>query len=252
MDESHDLVAQLNGLVRVVWDAKPDQQIRPAHHSQADLAVPLRHLLYLRQGIAVHVDDVVEKVDGRPGGFAQAIPVHNAVFDHELQVERAQVAAFIGQQGLFAARIGGLDLPEFGRRVVSIEPVEEDDPGLAVLPREIDDEVEHLAGVLAPDFFPASGGCAARIRRPMSTAAMNSSVTPTEMLKLFRMCSSSLALMNSIMSGWSTRRMPILAPRRVPPCLMVSVAVSKTRMKETGPLATPMVDRPGRSWAVGD
>ena len=35
----------------------------------------------------------------------------------------------------------------------------------------------------------------------------------------------------------------MLAPRRVPPCLMVSVAVSKTRMKEMGPLATPIVDR---------
>ena len=34
----------------------------------------------------------------------------------------------------------------------------------------------------------------------------------------------------------------MLAPRRVPPCLMVSVAMSKTLMKETGPLATPLVD----------
>ena len=80
---------------------------------------------------------------------------------------------------------------------------------------------------------------------------MNSSVTPTEMLKLLRMCSSSLARMNSRMSGWSTRRMPMLAPRRVPPCLMVSVAMSNTRMNETGPLATPMVElAPGRSWGA--
>ena len=34
----------------------------------------------------------------------------------------------------------------------------------------------------------------------------------------------------------------MLAPRRVPPCLMVSVATSKTRMKETGPQATPLVE----------
>ena len=33
----------------------------------------------------------------------------------------------------------------------------------------------------------------------------------------------------------------MLAPRRVPPCLMASVAASKTFMKETGPLATPIV-----------
>ena len=47
--------------------------------------------------------------------------------------------------------------------------------------------------------------------------------------------------MNSRMSGWSTRRMPIFAPRRVPPCLIVSVAMLKTLMNETGPLATPLV-----------
>ena len=35
----------------------------------------------------------------------------------------------------------------------------------------------------------------------------------------------------------------MLAPRRVPPCLMVSVAALKTFMKETGPLETPPVER---------
>ena len=48
--------------------------------------------------------------------------------------------------------------------------------------------------------------------------------------------------MNSTMSGWSTRRMPMLAPRRVPPCLICSVAVLKMRRKETGPEATPPVE----------
>ena len=40
----------------------------------------------------------------------------------------------------------------------------------------------------------------------------------------------------------------MLAPRRVPPCLIASVAESKTFMNETGPLATPMVERT-RSFA---
>ena len=35
----------------------------------------------------------------------------------------------------------------------------------------------------------------------------------------------------------------MLAPRLVPPCLMVSVAASKTVMKEMGPLETPLVER---------
>ena len=44
---------------------------------------------------------------------------------------------------------------------------------------------------------------------------MKASVTPTEMLKLFR-SPSSLAWMNSSMSGWSQRSTPICAPRRLP------------------------------------
>ena len=34
----------------------------------------------------------------------------------------------------------------------------------------------------------------------------------------------------------------MFAPRRVPPCLMVSVAMSKTLMNEIGPLEIPLVD----------
>ena len=58
----------------------------------------------------------------------------------------------------------------------------------------------------------------------LSTASMNASVRPTEMLKLLIWVRSSLHAMNFSTSGWSTRRMPMFAPRRVPPCLMASVA----------------------------
>ncbi len=50
-------------------------------------------------------------------------------------------------------------------------------------------------------------------------------------------------MMKSMMSGWSTRMMPMLAPRRVPPCLIVSVAASNTFMKDSGPEETPLVER---------
>ena len=76
-----------------------------------------------------------------------------------------------------------------------------------------------------------------------STASMKASVTATEMLKLVILVVSSLQVMNSMMSGWSTRRMPMLAPRRVPPCLTTSVDASNNVMKDTGPEATPMVER---------
>ena len=76
-----------------------------------------------------------------------------------------------------------------------------------------------------------------------STAAMKASVTATEMLKLVILVVSSLQVMKSRMSGWSTRRMPMLAPRRVPPCFTTSVEASYSVMNETGPEATPMVER---------
>ena len=40
----------------------------------------------------------------------------------------------------------------------------------------------------------------------------------------------------------------MLAPRRVPPCLTASVATLNTRMKLTGPLATPPVERTVALW----
>ena len=70
---------------------------------------------------------------------------------------------------------------------------------------------------------------------------MNVSVAATEMLKLV-IPPSSLHSMNSRMSGWSTLRIPMLAPRRVPPCFTASVALLKTRRNEMGPEARPPVD----------
>jgi hypothetical protein len=58
---------------------------------------------------------------------------------------------------------------------------------------------------------------------------MKASVTPIERLKFFR-SPSSLAWMNSSMSGWSQRSTPICAPRRAPADSTVSQERSKTRM----------------------
>ena len=59
-----------------------------------------------------------------------------------------------------------------------------------------------------------------------ATASMKASVIATEMLK-FVICEVSfLQRMNTRMSGWSTRRIPMFAPRRVPPCFTTSVDAS--------------------------
>ena len=78
--------------------------------------------------------------------------------------------------------------------------------------------------------------------RSFLTAAMKASVMATLKLKLVNRVWSCLATMKSRMSGWSTRSTPMLAPRRLPPCLMVSVAASNTCMNDSGPEATPWVD----------
>ncbi len=87
---------------------------------------------------------------------------------------------------------------------------------------------------------------------PALTAAKKSRSTMTERLKLASRPGRSLARMNTSMSGWLTASRPMLAPRRVPPCLMASVAVSNTCMKLTGPELTPPVEATtspaGRSW----
>ncbi len=100
-----------------------------------------------------------------------------------------------------------------------------------------------LKTLRALSFFTVSPerGLTSAYSASCSTARMNASVTATEMLKLLSLASSCLAVMKSRMSGWSTRMMPMLAPRRVPPCLMVSVAASNTLMKESGPDDTPLV-----------
>src|SRR5213593_657257 len=52
--------------------------------------------------------------------------------------------------------------------------------------------------------------------------------------------SSTLHLMNSVMSGWSTSKTTILAARRVfPPDLMTPAEASAARMNDTGPDAVP-------------
>jgi len=77
---------------------------------------------------------------------------------------------------------------------------------------------------------------------PFSYAAINSSVTETERLKLFIASGLFLIVINSSISGWSILRIPMFAPLRVPPCFITSVTILKTVIKDTGPLATPIVE----------
>ena len=156
VDEAHDLMRQGDAFGRVVRDAQLDQQVGPAHDAQPDLAVALGHLLDLGQGVAVHIDDVVEEVHGRPRDPPQLVPIDLAVLQHEGQVDGTEVATLVRKERLFTAGIGRLDRPDVRRRIVAVEAVEEDDAGLAVLPRQLDDQVEHLAGVVPGHLDPVA------------------------------------------------------------------------------------------------
>jgi len=75
-----------------------------------------------------------------------------------------------------------------------------------------------------------------------STARINASVMATEILKFVMAYSLCLQVIKSSISGWSTRKMPILAPRRVPPWAISPKALSYTLRKPTGPVAWPDED----------
>ena len=103
VDEAHDLVGQPDGLVGVVADAQFHQHVGPAHDPQPDLAVALGHDPDLGERVAVHVDDVVEEVHGGAGDPAQPLPVDARHLHHERKIDRAEVAAFVGQERLLTA-----------------------------------------------------------------------------------------------------------------------------------------------------
>ena len=131
----------------------------------------------------------------------QLLPVDGAVLDEPAQVDRTQVAGFVGQQRLLAAGVGGFDLADQRGRVVAVEAVEEDDARLAVLPGLLDDALEDLAGVQWCRTTFLSRGLIRSYSSSCSTAFMKFSVRPTEMLKLLRCFWSALHMMKSMMSG---------------------------------------------------
>ena len=79
------------------------------------------------------------------------------------------------------------------------------------------------------------------------TAAMKASVASTERLNMRSRPASRFASTKASMSGWSQRRVAIIAPRRWPADMMVRHIASQTSMKESGPEAsapTPFTGAP--------
>lgn len=160
-DEGHKPSGEGQPLLGVVGDAQADEHIGPPHDPQANLAGELRHPLDLGDGVVVGVDNVVQEADGQADGLPQALPVHlgplGGVAEELHQVDGAQVAGLIGQEGLLPAGVGGHDPPQVGGGVVLVDAVHEEHAGLAVQPRPFHNLLKHLPGVQTPGLLARAG-----------------------------------------------------------------------------------------------
>jgi hypothetical protein len=152
VDEGHEPLGQLDGLLAVVGDAQDEQEVGPAHDAQADPPVGLHGGVDRRQRVGIHLDHVVEKADGQADDPLHLLPIDGPLAvlapAGELgDVEGAEVTRFVRQQRLFTTRICGFDRPDLGRGVgrAGVDPVDEDHAGVAGAPGRADDALEHLA-----------------------------------------------------------------------------------------------------------
>ena len=151
LDEGHQPLAHLHAFRGIVGNAQQHQHVGKAHDAKAHFAGLFRHLVDLGDGVFVHLDHIVQKMHGQVHRAGQLVPIHlvfaAGLLHHLHQVDGAQVAGFIGQQGLFAAGVCGFDAALGGHHVIPVQPVDEHDAGLAVAPGRVHDLVEHFPGV---------------------------------------------------------------------------------------------------------
>ncbi len=81
-NEFHQTLGHLDRLLGVVRDSESDQQVRKTHHPQTDLPVRPGHPFDLLQGIAVHVDHIVQEMDGQLHVFRESLPIDPSVVVH--------------------------------------------------------------------------------------------------------------------------------------------------------------------------
>ena len=84
-------------------------------------------------------------------GGAKLFPVkgiHSIHLTHHLhQIDGTEVTGFIGQQRLLTAGIGGLNFPLAWHNIIAVEPVEENDTRLPVVPGRFDNFIKYLPRV---------------------------------------------------------------------------------------------------------
>jgi hypothetical protein len=153
LQKAHHLFAEREGFVGVVGNTQLHERVVPAHDAEADFPGGFGGVVDVFDRVAIHLDNVVEEADTLWDDLSQALPVQARPLaagpDEAGEVERAEVAGLVGEQRLFAARVGGLYRSEVGSWIVAVDAVDEDDAGVAVLPGVGDDEVEDVPRALA-------------------------------------------------------------------------------------------------------
>src|SRR4030095_4932671 len=150
------LFAEFDRFSGVIRNAKQDQQVGPSHHPEPDLSIQPGYFGDLGYLVLAHIDHVVKKVDPQRYNLLQVGIINFALVMEPRKVNRTQHARLIGQQGLFTARVGAFDLTQFRRRVITVNAVDEDHSGLTVMPRRLDDSIQHIGRVQLLDYSAGS------------------------------------------------------------------------------------------------
>lgn len=147
--ELHHLRAEILAGGGAVAHAHVVHQVSQAHDAQPDAAGAQGGFLELRNGghVAVGVDDVIQKAGGKAGVLAQFFPIHGMVGSAVLgEVDGAEAAVLVGSEPLLPAGVGGFELVKVRDGVGTVGGIQEEETGLAVVVRLLDDLLEEVAG----------------------------------------------------------------------------------------------------------
>ncbi len=145
-DEAHEAVRKPQGVFTEVGDAEEDAGFGESHDAEADFAIGLGDVGDGFDRVAVDGDDVVEEAHGIGDGGGEGGPVDVRAGEEGGQVEGTEVAGFVGEQGDFAAGIGGFEEAGGGGGIGAVDGVEEDEAGVAGGPGGVADFLKQGRG----------------------------------------------------------------------------------------------------------
>ncbi|GBE12491.1 hypothetical protein BMS3Abin13_00781 [bacterium BMS3Abin13] len=146
MNKLHDPGRTFPPLAAAVGQFELDQHIMQTHNAEAHFTRFLGHLGNFGNGKTIAVYHIIKKTNGKMHGPGKAGPVNLPVDHIAAQVDRAQIAALVGEQPLLPAGIGGLKLAKLRRAVGPVRGIYEENPWFAVMPGGVNNLVKNHAG----------------------------------------------------------------------------------------------------------